>query len=241
MNFFEGLRDTYKEGWAFMLLCPMVAAIPVAAELMQHAGEMHIGMYNNVDMARQVEDHPLRTGLGLVKIGAILLTVFWMSRFLGFRRNVATVMQFDWLALRLFSAFFLIQLLLAVLQVLLLPKTAGWAIGALVFGSVFNALTAAWGAGSALGNIAMSFGASVRLMAGYLPRTIAFMLLAGLPLLVLHYVAGGLAIAAASIWTKWAILFLDSLLVGLLSAILAAAGYFAADHAAGKQGVSLAG
>ncbi len=43
MAFWTALKATYSGSSAFLIACPLLALIPVAFELLQHAVEAHIG------------------------------------------------------------------------------------------------------------------------------------------------------------------------------------------------------
>ena len=95
---------------------------------------------------------------------------------------------------------------------------------------------AAWG-GYAAGMVFMA----VRLTGKLKGRVVGVLLTLAvviMPLMIPHY----LLAAAAILGPKpllWPVLIVDSLLVGWLSAVLAAASYYAVVRAAGKAGVSL--
>lgn len=48
MTFWKALKATYAGGLAFIVACPILALVAVAFELMQHAIEVHDGMYDSV-------------------------------------------------------------------------------------------------------------------------------------------------------------------------------------------------
>ena len=65
--------------------------------------------------------------------------------------------------------------------------------------------------------------ASIRVMAPQLAWAVAFSLIAILPLMAVHYALGIGAIFVGGDGLKWAMLALDSLVVGWLAALMAAA------------------
>ena len=56
------------------------APTPVAFELLQHVVEVRIGMYDSLAAAQAVEDSPMRTAFGLLKVAS--LPAYWVMRFL---------------------------------------------------------------------------------------------------------------------------------------------------------------
>lgn len=206
--------------------------------MIQHVVEMQIGMYDSLEMAKQTEKEPLRMGFGMVKVLALILPIYWITRFIVFDRSAQLAGKWDNIAVRLFVPLLLLQIAFAMLQLFIIPQNMSWMAGALACGQVLGALIAAWAVAAPLGNAAIGPWVSARLMAGHVPATIVIFIAAMLPLMIPHYLLAAAAIFGPD-WSKWPILILDSLLVGWLSAVMVASGYFAAIRAADKAGVSL--
>jgi hypothetical protein len=238
MTFWASLKTIYRESWLFLFACPILAMIPVLVELLQHAIEMHIGMYDSIAMAQQAERHPLRMGFGFAKVVALILPIYWVTRFIAFGRDPRAAARLDVTAVRLFAIFAVVQMMMAIIQLFLLPQSGWWLLGSFVGGQLIGGLIAAWGVAAPLGNAAIGPLASAKLMARHLPFTVALFLVAMMPLMVPHYLLGAAAIFGPD-WSKWPILIADSLLVGWLSALLVASGYVAAMRAANSQDVTL--
>lgn len=238
MTFWQALKATYSGGTRFLLACPLLAAVPMVFELAQHIAEVAVGMYDSLAAAKAVENHPLRLGLGIAKMAALLLTNYWIVRWMatGSPRFAA---RLDPLAVRLFGAAFGFIMLLSIAQLFLLPtdNTAIFAAG-FVGGQILGVLIAAWVAGAALGNRAIGPMASVRLMAPVLPFTFALFTAAMLPLMIPHYALAALAILGPKA-LLWPSLIVDTVLVGWLSAIMAASGYVGAARAAARAATGL--
>ncbi len=237
MTFWTALKATYSGSIAFLIACPLLALIPVAFELLQHAIEVHIGMYDSIAAAKAVENHPLRMAFGVLKIAALTLPLYWVTRFLP-RRDARFAATFDPLAVRLFAGVLAFDMAMAAIQLFALPRTGGMLLAAFIGGHCIGCLISAWGVAAALGNRAIGPRASIAIMARHLPWTFVFSLVAMLPLMIPHYAFGALALVGPKVMV-WPVLILDSLLVGWLTAVLAAAGYYAATRAAGKSGVDL--
>ena len=240
MTIWQAIRASYREAGIFLFACPLLALIPIAVEMIQHVVEMQIGMYDNLEMAKQTEKHPFRMGFGMVKVLALILPIYWITRFIGFDRSAQLAGKWDRIAVRLFAPLLLLQIVLAVLQLFIIPQNMRWMLGALVGGQVLGALIAAWAVAAPLGNAAIGPLESTRLMARHVLATILIFIAAMLPLMIPHYLLAAAAIFGPD-WSKWPILIMDSLLVGWLSAVMVASGYFAAKRAADKAGIDLKG
>lgn len=237
MTFWTALKATYGGSLAFLIACPLLALIPVVFELLQHAVEAHIGMYDSIAAAKAAEHHPLRMAFGMLKIVALTVPLYWVTRFLP-HRDAGFARRVDPLAVRLFGGVLAFDLTIAALQLFALPQTGSVLLAAFVGGQVVGCLIAAWGVAAALGNRAVGPRVSIAIMARHLPWTFAFSLVVMVPLMVPHYALGALALLGPKP-LLWPVLVMDSLLVGWLTAVLAAGSYYVAMRAAAKAGVAL--
>lgn len=237
MTFWTALKQTYRGSIAFMIACPLLTMVPVVVEMIQHGIEVHIGMYDSIAAAKAVENHPLRMGFGLVKVLALIVPGYWVARFLAWR-DPARAGRWDGSAVRLFAGVVAFHAMSAALQLFVLPRTGAVLAAGFVIGAVAVALLAAWGAAAPLGNRAIGPLGSMRMMAPRLVWTVAFMLVAMLPLMIPHYALAAAAILGAKP-LLWPLLIADSLLVGWLAVVMAASGWFAALRATGLAGVNL--
>jgi hypothetical protein len=235
VTFWAMMKACYRESAAFMSACPLLFLMPVVVEFVQHAIEMHIGMYDSLAMAKQVEQHPLRMGFGFAKVIALIVPIYWVTRFIAFNRDAKAAARFDPDAVKLFTIFAALQIALTAIQLFAIPQSLGWLLGTMIVGQIFGALIAAWGVAAPLGNAKIGPVGSAQIMAKHVPYTVAFFILAMLPLMIPHYILGAAAIFAP-VWAKWPILIMDSLLVGYLATVMIASGYFAAVRAAAKSG-----
>lgn len=238
MTFWQMTKACYRESAAYIWACPLLFLIPVGVELLQHGIEMHIGMYDSLQMAKQVEHHPLRMVFGFAKVIALILATYCVTRFIAFGRNARVAAQFDPIAVKQFSVFAAVQIALAAIQLFAVPQSPAWLLGAMIGGQVLGAIIAAWGVAAPLGNIAIGPAESAKIMARHVPFTVIFVIIVMLPLMIPHYALGAAAIFAP-MWAKWPILIIDSLLVGYLAAALVASVYFAASRAAALSGQTL--
>jgi hypothetical protein len=93
MIMWKAMKEVYGSSWRFMVAVPLVAAIPMIAELAQHAAEYRSGMYDSFAMAKATAEDPARMGLGYVKMLSLALLGYWVVRFMGLgedrRRTIA--------------------------------------------------------------------------------------------------------------------------------------------------------
>ena len=224
MTFGEGLVFAYRESWAFLIACPLLAAIPMLAEFAQHVGEMHIGMYDGIDSAAAAEDDPLRMGLGVVKTLAMSVSIFWMIRFYHGGRDVQAAHSFPARPVKLFSVVVALQLLLTLLSLFVFTPDDPVGIGFLVFGFILGPLLARFTAAAPLG-IWISPLRSIRQLLPRIIFAVGFSVIAMLPVMILHYALNIGAVLVQPEALKWAMHVVDSLVVGWLAALLTAILY----------------
>ena len=240
------LRQAYSGAWRFMLACPILFAIPVLVEAVQHVIEYQLGMYDGIARAQVVEGHPARMIWGTVKVATLVLAAYWVTRFLGRGRDAAG--RIEPVALRLFAPVMLWALawggtliwggkLLAAIGI---GDTPGLWIGVGLFLCSFllEILLACWKVGAALGNPRLGFARSIALVGPRLGWSLGFTLLAILPPMVLHYILGVGAIGNPLAQVV-PMLIADSLLVGCLGTLMATVSFVIAERAAGRVGICL--
>lgn len=227
------LRDLYRESWLYALACPLPFLVPVAAEAMQHVAELATGFYAGVAQAHAVAASPIRMGLGMAKLLAVLLTGYWMVRWLGWG-EAARVLRRDPEAERRFAPLLALEALTQLAGLWLIYGVharlgAALVAVAVVIPFLLSPLLADWQARAPLGQAGGPL-VSAGLVMPVLPWAIAFSLLACLPVMVVHYALGYCAIAGPNA-AKWLSVTADTLLVGYLSAVLAGVPWFIARHA----------
>lgn len=242
------ITEAYRTSWRFTRTFPVLIAVPIVIEMIQHVIEIRHGMYVDRAGALAAESDPLRLGWGMVKTLALTLVTYWMARFMaGLDRS--RVAALEPLPVRLFAVVLLFQAVATALSLwggnLLrafgVPDAAMMPFGiaymvALLF---LGVLLEPWKVAAALGNRDIDWSRSLAMVAPILPWSLGFTLAMLLPLMVLHYGAAILAVEAAPA-TVWALMIGDSLLVGYLAAILAATSVLVARRAAERSGTALA-
>ncbi|HZF42479.1 MAG TPA: hypothetical protein VEZ48_03645 [Sphingomonadaceae bacterium] len=245
---FKEVGELYRGSWRFALACPLLFAVPVAVELVQHAAELHIGMYDSVATMKALGDHPLRLGIGIAKSLSLLVAGYWFLRFMGHGEDAARAGAWDARAARLFAPVVLWTLgWTAVTLWGGAPfRLAGVGDGAIlamgvamfVVVTLIDLYLACWKAGAAVGNPALTFTRSFTLVHGHFGWALGVFALCFLPLMVPHYAIAGLAIGQPAP-VLIAMLVADSVLVGFLAVVLAGSSFLVARRATAAAGVPL--
>jgi hypothetical protein len=240
-------KSVHAGAWRYALACPLLFAVPAAAEFIQHVIEMRIGMYDSVAAAQAAAANGARLGWGLIKTLSLTLAGYWAARFLLMRDGAAAARRLDGLAVRLYAWVMLWALALTALTLWggeamraaglgAYAMKAGIALTLLSF--IANIMLAPWMVAAALGNAGLGFLRSVRLVGWDVWWGMLFTLATILPPMVLHYAFAVLTIGAAPA-AAWTILTLDSVLVGYLGAIIAATNVAIARRAVARAGEKL--
>ena len=81
------VKRVYADSAAFVIALPLVAAVPFAAEMIQHVVEVNVGMFDSYAAAEAVADNPARNAVGIIKILSLFLITYFVIRFIGFGRD----------------------------------------------------------------------------------------------------------------------------------------------------------
>ena len=77
----------YRRGISMLWVAPLVLALVVVPEFLQHVAEINLGMFDNRESARAAAEHPLRWAFGYAKIAGLVLTVLAAARFWWMRKH----------------------------------------------------------------------------------------------------------------------------------------------------------
>lgn len=244
------IKAVYATAWRAAFVFPLLFLIPVTVEFAQHVVELRIGMYDGLAAAKAVAEDAGRMAGGYAKTLALLLPGYWFVRYMALG-NKARAARPEWPAFGLWLMLFAFQAALLanslfgppLAQLLGLTGRAAKVSGPLLTAAwaLFGVYWTAWYVAWPLGNRAIGPLRSLSVMAGSFWRTLGYMAACILPLMVVHYALGYLAIAATPAWLDWPVLVIDALLVGLLACTMAGASFVAARSAAVRKGVDLAG
>lgn len=237
MTFWTLAKASYRESWRSLVALPLLALTPVVVELIQHAIEVHVGMYDSPAMAEATDAHPARLGFGFVKVLAVMLPGYWVVRWLAWR-DAQAARRFDRRAAWLFAGVLMVHAVWTGLGLVFRPSCWGQILMSMAMGEALTALLLGWAVAAPLGNEAIGPRASLRIMGPQLLWTIAFLFITVLPLLIVHNLMGAAAVFGPR-WALWPILVIDALLVGWLAALIAATSWFAAERAVRRAGVEL--
>ena len=237
MTFWRLFKASYAGAFAFIIACPLLALVPVVFEMLQHIVEVHIGMYDSAAAAQAVAQDPARMTFGLLKVMALTVPGYWVTRFLAYR-DPARAARMESPAVGLFALFFVAQIAIAIVQLFLLPQSSAAQLGGFAAGLVIGALLAAWGVAAPLGDRTIGPRASVAIMARQTLWTIVFSLAAIMPLMIPHYLFAAMAILGSR-QLLWPVLAVDAALVGVLSPVMMAAAYHAVLRATDRAGVTI--
>src|SRR3954468_14980823 len=237
------IRTAYRDSLAVGLKYPLLLALPATAELAQHVVEDRVGMFASFEGMKAAADNGWRMGFGMVKVLALFLLTYWVSRALAARRGAALRVRGDARSAGLFAwvlawslATGLIQLFGGNLIVPFVSSRSALAVGA-VYGIallVCDVYLTVWKVGASLGRTRLSFTASFRIMNGSFWWSLGYFLLMFLPPFVLHYLLNGLAIGRPPL-PMWAMLGFAALTVGYLGIVLATTSFVIPRRATARR------
>lgn len=77
----------YPMGISLLWKAPLVLALVVVPEFIQHVAEIQLGMFDGGAATRAAADHPIRWAFGYVKVAGVLLVFLAAGRFWWTRRS----------------------------------------------------------------------------------------------------------------------------------------------------------
>lgn len=226
----HNIGGTYRRGFELFSLAPLIVALAVIPEFIQHVAEIYLGMFDNIDRARALADDPTRWAFGYVKVAGVILTIFASARFWGVRSTGRTWWRFGDVALQRFVVAFALFMLVPFLSKPLYPHLSPATAAAL---DVFLAVASLPFLLPALGGL---FGdREIDLREGHrrwraFPLLIILLVAGYGPAFLVHMGLHKLAMGAP-LSVVWLLMAGDALVVGLLASLTGAAlalGYRAA-------------
>jgi len=77
----RAILETYRLGGRAVKVAPLILAIAVVPEFLQHISEIHLGMFVSVEQFRALANDPLRWGFGYVKVAGFVIAILAVARF----------------------------------------------------------------------------------------------------------------------------------------------------------------
>ncbi len=243
--FLRDLKAVYKDSWTFALACPALFAIPLVVEFVQHVVEIQAGMYAGKTGAMAAEGDPLRMQFGFIKVLAIMLPGYWVTRFILFGRDARRAGRIEMPAFALWLVTFAIMAFNAWLG-LFGPSLADLiGIGdslspwfqsvTFVIETAITIYLAAWFVAWSVGNSKIGPITSVGIMHGSFWHALGLYVGAFLPLMIVHYALAIIAVLILPPALDWVAMAVDSVIVAFLAASMAGATAYGAKRAAARK------
>jgi hypothetical protein len=206
---------------------PMLMALPVAAEFVQHAVEIGVGMYAPGGAAAAAFS-PARMAAGLIKVLALLAVLVLLLRWWSFDRSLARAGR---LGVRFWRGFVILIVVQVAAQIAIV--LAGRAILAvapdarlaavlvpLICWLVLATVLIPWFVALLIEDRTMTLGRAVRATGARLPVAFGILIAGILPLMAAHYALGYGAMGRPPA-IVWAMMLVDAGVVGLLTVAIA--------------------
>ncbi len=245
----QAIKATYRNAWTFAIALPLLAALAIGFEALQHVVEWSIGMYASRHAALLTQFHPARTVAGIAKVLVVFALGFWVARFVISGGATSFTLRRDTAALRRYAvvvAFGIVigiapEVAAAVLPRVGLPRAGVLGITAVVFigGTLLRIALSYWFAVAAVAERQATAAASLRIAGPSVVWGLGLTLAVILPPMVLHYIFGLGAIGKPAP-VAVAMLSLDAILVGFLSLLIGAITVTIARRMADRAGLPLA-
>ena len=232
----RSIVELYPRGIAMLWLAPLVLALAVVPEFLQHVAEIQLGMFDNRESARAVAGDPLRWAFGYAKLAGLVLTFLAAARFWWARKHKQLwwdVRTIDWgrflLGLLLFGALPLLAELLEPVAGTTAKDVASWLLTVVALPFALLMLAGLFGdRRPTLRQMWTRGWPALLILCILIP-------LAFVPAQILHGYNHGWAFGAHP-FLVWVLMIFDSLVVGLLAGLTGTALYlgyaaFARDRA----------
>ena len=240
LTFWAVFRRSYAAAWSFIVALPLIAAVTIGIEGLQHVVEFLEGMYRNrAEMVGHAND-VRRMAAGVLKIGWILLLQYWVARFVVSGSARATLAH-DPVAIRKFAVVVAVSGAMTLagifVPILLLAAHISGLVAALILLFLLvllfipQIILIPWSVSAALGDPRASFDFASRRSEGSRLWTVVVYVLTTLPLLGLHYVLGYAAVGQTT-GPAIGILVLDAGIVGIMGVVIAANAVMIAERMA---------
>ena len=227
------LREIYGRVLPLIWAVPVIAALPFAAELLQHAVEIRLGMYATGRLGPDAER--IRTIVGALKVLCLLVTVLLALRWWAFEGDLRRAARPNRALVKGFGLYLIVQvggdaiaLALGFLVVRLLGPAAAQgariaaAFAPLLLWLFLTTLLMLWFVGLLTEDRSMTLRRSAGGIRGRMWSTFGLFLSAYLPAMAIHYALayGAIGRPEAVVWT---LMIVDAGVVLLLALLLPSA------------------
>lgn len=243
------IRTTYRNASAFAVALPLLAALAIGFEALQHVVEWSIGMYASRAGAMATQFAPARTVAGIAKVLVIFALSFWVARFVVSGSSTGFTLRRDPVAVRRYALVVVFgivvgiapQVAAALLPGSGLPRAVVGGITAVLFfgGFLLSIALSYWFAGAAVAEPQASAATSLRIAGPSMIWGAVLTVAVILPPMVLHYVFG-LGAIGKPVAVAVAMLAVDAVLVGFLSLLIGAITVTIAQRMAARADLPLA-
>lgn len=225
----RALARLYPMGASLLWKAPLVLALIIVPEFIQHVAEIRIGMFDNREAFARFADDPTRMAFGYVKIAGLVLAFFASARFWWTHKHGgqwANPRQIAWGRLLFGLALFMgVPALPELVKAQIEPwlyQTLVWSLSLLMLPMLFLLLAGLFGDRST------PVVAMWRRAWPWLFLTVLLAILAFMPAQWLHGLNHKWAMGADPI-VVWALMIFDSILVGLLAGLTGTALFLGYD------------
>ena len=229
------LKLLYSRGFALFVLAPVIVALVVVPEFIQHIAEIRLGVFDDIETARALANDPTRWAFGYAKLAGTALAMFGAARFWGVGESGKSwwdLRGIAWGPLAVALALFLFVPAILDLVRPWLPDWGYWTgytvISIATLPLLFSILAALFGDRRVgpLGHYWLDF--------RWLPLLLILLVAAYLPAMAVHYGLHRLALGAPML-AVWPLMAVDSLVVGLLCSLVGAALHLSYVAARGER------
>jgi hypothetical protein len=211
----------YRRGFALFVLAPVIVAVVVLPEFLQHIAEIRLGMFDSREAAHALANDPTRWAFGYAKLAGLALAMFAAARFWLVQRRGCWWRLGDvaWLQFVVAAVLFLFVPTAADPMRGMIPEWAYYAVVGVLSLARLPLLFAAMAA--LAGKRDWSLLRHYRRDWRWIPLLLVLLVAAYAPL-VLHYGFHRLALGAPKL-VIWPLMAMDALTVGLLASLVGAA------------------
>ena len=133
------LKNTYGHAWRFAAGLPLIAALIVVLEGIQHMTEWSLGMYVSLEGAKAAEGQTARMAVGFIKVSALLILNYWVARFIIGGGSPERAVAADPVAIRKFLPVVAYSTVVGILTYAMSGILKGFGLDGLVLGLAFGA------------------------------------------------------------------------------------------------------